>query len=303
MKKTIVSLFLAFCLTLISCFTVLADNNINSAGANHSEEIIAEVVSENDELLLSESEKQDIRNLSSEQIDTLFSEAFDESAENYSQEEKTTALISIATVNKFSQATSTNRTRSSEDSYMGDLDSYYGGVGVSWVRDIRSGKSPLKLLEALSGTYILEVDYLTFAETAAIAFASLEEDNFALFVNSGAPSIITTIITTAMNLDPKAVITATTISTIVSAGWAKVSSMDSEAFAQATGEMKLTDMLRVSFNTTNNSTITKAYSVYTPKASVYDDSTDFYRYYDIKSPTPEKYGFWKPNEIGILRSY
>lgn len=277
-----------------TCFILIGVITLNSnliALANEtvhidSNQITASYVSE-----LSEMEFSDIENLSADEVNIYFEKAFLISADYYSIEDKISALKAVSTFQKF-------RTFARASSTTSSLSSYTGNKGVAWVRD--TGNSPLTLAEALSGTYTLEVDYLTYKYAITLYAAGSDYNFFTSLKNAATTAVASTLICNKLGISNMTIPSAV-ISAVVSLGWDIVNSLDRSNMKTVIDKMSYSNMMQVSFMTANNY-LTKVYSLYSPTAK-YNSSSDNFTYKNLKNPCSGKYGNWYANHIGYLYSY
>lgn len=281
--KKILSLMLVFVMifsTSATAFATEISQNLN--------EIYASSVPE-----LKGTSFEQIEAFSDSELDYFFEKAFPLNADNYTYEEKLSVVkaISVAeTYQTIARATSTTS----------NLSSYTGNKGVAWVRDTTSGHSPLTFAEALSGTYTLEVDYLTYKMAVTIYAAGSDYDFFTSLKNAGTTSVASALICTKMGLSDL-VIPSVIVSIVVGMGWDALSSLDRSAMKDVLDQMSYSSMMKVTFMTANNF-VTKCYSLYSP-STTYNSSADNFTYKSISNPYSGKYGFWYTDQTGYLYSY
>lgn len=221
------------------------------------------------------------------------------SADDDSYTEKLSAVEAVALVGKFEQATEqygiATRATSSTKS---NLSSYTGNKGVAWVRDTQ--KSPLTFGEALSGTYTLEVDYITYYQAVSIYALSSDYNFFNSVKNAASTAIASALICAKLKLPADATIPATAISFAVSLGWDLLSALDRSNMNHAIQNMTYTSLMKVYFMTANNY-LTRVYESYDlPSSNVtWVSSSGAFKYKNIPIPY-DLYGTWYLNTIGKL---
>ena len=284
------------------CFTlsiVLTVEMTITASASVSIPIISENLTSAFVQELQEIDVSEIDSLPDDQIDYYFEKAFPLSAQDYSREEKTVVLRSVSTFQKFQNLVMVIAAldgESTKDAYA----SFSGDEGASWVRDTK--KSPLTFGEALSGTYTLEVDFLTYHKAVAVYGATISKSFFESLVSAGSASLASALICEKLGLKDL-IIPSSIISGLVSVGWDLLCTLDRDAIGNVVLDMKYSDMMRVSFMTANGY-LTKVYSKYVAPSTTYHPSTTTYTYYNIANPYPDLYGFWdeKPEILYTLPS-
>ena len=146
---------------------------------------------------------------------------------------------------------------------------------------------PLLLLEALSGTYTLEVDYLTYKMAVTIYAAGSDYDFFTSLKNAGTTSVASALICAKMGLSDL-VIPSVIVSIVVGMGWDALSALDRSAMKDVLDQMSYSSMMKVTFVTANNF-VTKCYSLYSP-STTYNSAADNFTYRNIANPYSGKYG-------------
>lgn len=124
---------------------------------------------------------EELASLSLVEASLLFEKAFHVSSNSYSEDEIRMGISGLSFGLKFQSAMDLFRTAQEENIYSPcgvqptTGGQYYSGkIGVAWTRDTSSDRSPLTLAEIFSGTYTLEVDFLTWDTAATILAASAE---------------------------------------------------------------------------------------------------------------------------------
>jgi len=173
---------------------------------------------------------------------------------------------------------------------------YSGSVGVSWIRDTKKGRSPLTLGEIITGTYTLEVDYLTWDTVATILAASANYNAFKdlgelVAVNAGSAALSAYICSALGIVGVSAAVSTIAVGTVVSLGWNWLKSMDrSRMYSCFKGMNKSKNQyMKVEFMWSNNMANKFYYTV--PKTSL------------ISNPYPGKYGNWYKDKYGYLYKY
>ncbi len=281
--KKLLSLLLALAMVFSMSATAFA-----SGVSQNPDEILASSVPE-----LKGMSFEQIEAFSESELNYYFEKAFPLSADNYTHEEKLSVVKAISIAESYksiARATSTTA----------NLSSYTGDEGVAWVRDTTTGHSPLTFAEALSGTYTLEVDYLTYKMAVTIYAAGSDYNFFNSLKNAATTSVASALICAKMGIDDM-VIPSVVISIVVSMGWDALSALDRSALKDVLDQMSYSSMMKVTFMTANNY-LTKCYSLYSP-TTTYNSSADNFTYKNIANPYSGKYGFWYADQTGYLYSY
>lgn len=289
--KRFISLLLSVAILLtVSVPALAAEQSVNP------DELYATMIPE-----VTNMTREEVDNLPEEQIDRYFEQAFDNkvSAEDYSYSEKLSAVEAVALVGKFEQATeqygiATRATTSTKS----NLSSYTGSKGVVWVRDTQ--KSPLSFGEALSGTFTLEVDYLTYYQAVSIYALSSDFNFFTSVKNAAGTAAASALICAKLKLPADATIPAAAISFAISLGWDILGALDRSNMNKALQEMKYTSLMKVYFMTANNF-LTRVYECYNlPSGNVsWVASVEAFKYKNIPIPY-DLYGTWYPGVVGKL---
>lgn len=254
---------------------------------------------------------QELVDLTKEEIDALplakaeglFEQAFGVSAKNYSEDEIRLALDGLAFGLKFQ--VSMNAIKAAEDRVSGNTGgstrgttsgkTYSGSVGVAWTRDTTSGNSPLTLGEILSGTYTLEVDYITWATAATILAASGSYNAFsdlALLVSQGATgATLAYYICTALGITGgPASIASVAVGVAVAWGWNWLNSINRTNMLNCFNNMEQTgEYMKVQFMWSSNM-VNKFYTTVSKTTT-------------IPNPFPGTYGNWHTDTYGYLYGY
>lgn len=236
---------------------------------------------------------EQIESFSENELDYYFEKAFPLDANDYTYEEKLSVVKAISVAESYQSIARATSTTS-------NLSSYTGNEGVAWVRDTTSGHSPLTFAEALSGTYTLEVDYLTYKMAVTIYAAGSDYNFFTSLKNAGTTSVASALICAKMGLSDL-VIPSVIVSIVVGMGWDALSALDRSAMKDVLDQMSYSSMMKVTFMTANNF-VTKCYSIYSP-STTYNSAADNFTYRNIANPYSGKYGFWYTNQTGYLYSY
>lgn len=234
---------------------------------------------------------------------TLFEKAFIVSADNYSEDEIRLGLDGLAFGLKFQTdmeeikaIIETEPAYKPVDSRSFAGDKYYAGnIGVAWTRDIRNGYSPLTLGEILSGTYTLEVDYITWNTAATILTASLNQSSFNQLVNyvgsSATGTVIGSYIVKALGLKGKiAVVSSVIVGAAVAKGWDWYRSIDRDNMNNCFQRMDQNNQLmKVQFKWSGNM-VNKIYTTI-PKSTT------------MSNPFPGTYADWHVDQYGYMYNY
>ena len=158
----------------------------------------------------------------------------------------------------------------------------------------------MTLTEAITGTFTLKVDYLTYKQAATIIAMGSDYSFFNSVKNASSTAIASSLICTKLGIGQMA-IPPVLVSIVVSLGLDVVSALDRSAMISQFNNMSMSNMMRVNFTASNN-LITKGYSVYKP-ATTYNADYDAFNYLNIVNPYTGKYGNWHVGQIGYLYSY
>ncbi len=169
---------------------------------------------------------------------------------------------------------------------------FSGYVGVSAVRDL-SG-SPLTLTETLTGNYYLEYDFITYNEARAIVASFANYNYFQTLIESLGINAATAAICAYMGWGAVA---GVVIGTAMSLGYAVLTTLNKNGFTTAYNTMSSSDLLKVSYYSTNTG-LQRFYGKYTPLS--YSSGTDGYNTYSIKNPGSPTYYDWYAGVIGYL---
>ena len=244
--------------------------------------------------------------LSLKEASELFEEAFEVPASSFSEEEIRLALDGLSFGLKFQNDMQMIKLNEEyEPSYSPNVrsttgnKSYSGNVGVAWVRDTTSGHSPLTLGEILSGSYTLEVDYITLDTAASILASSASYDSYSDFVQALAVNATATALTNkiirvlGLASGWKATVASIAVSTAVGCGWNWLQKIDRsrmyDCFSTMDGSAAKRDMMKVQFMWASNM-VNKFYTKMS-KTTV------------LPNPFPGTYGDWYTNKYGYLYGY
>ncbi|OON93802.1 MAG: hypothetical protein ATN33_05245 [Epulopiscium sp. Nele67-Bin001] len=242
--------------------------------------------------------EEELSELSLEDASALFEESFAVSADNYSEDEIRLALNGLSFGLKFqndmkevkANTDNPNARSSTANKY------YSGSVGVAWVRDTTSGRSPLTLGEILSGTYTLEVDYITLDTVASILASSASYSGFSelseLLASSAASKVLTNQIIAILGLGTgwKASVASDAVGIAVGFGWIWLQKVDRgrmhDVFTTMDSSASKSDMMKVEFMWSGNM-VNKFYSKITKSTT-------------LSNPFPGTYGDWYSDIYGYL---
>lgn len=222
------------------------------------------------------------------EAEELFEEAFNVSANNFTEEEIRLALDGWAFALKYQSVINWARAASTTSDQK-----YYGSIGLAWVRDTTSSGTPLTLGEILSGCYTLEVDYISWDTAATLLAASSDYnvyEDLVTAVGAGATgSTLTTIICVALGItNPVATtIASTVVGAAVGVGWNYLASLDRDRMHECFTQMGRNDYMKVQFMWASNM-VNKFYTVYTPSSN------------NFANPFPGTYGTWYTGKFGYL---
>ena len=245
--------------------------------------------------------QEEIAALPLEQAKELFEKAFSVSANDYTEDEVRLVLDGLGYGFKFEifmdEVRATTDYEVIDPTLRSSTGNYYytGDIGVAWVRDTTSGHSPLTLGEILSGTYTLEVDYLTWSTASSIITASLNESAFNQLVNylgSGATgAVIGKFIVDKLGLKGKVAWVATVaVGAAVAKGWDWFRHFDRDNMNNTLQDMdQYDDLMKVQFMWSSN--------------MVNRFHTNITRTNTITNPFPGTYGTWHKDSYGYLYSY
>lgn len=295
--KKLLSLFMVCVMVLGMNMTVFASNGNNSSQTDPYT-IEGQYVDE-----LVELTAEEISELSLEDAKALFQKAFLVSANDYSEDEIRLALDGLAFGLKFQKDMEAVKAVTEHESAYQPVGArsstgnkyYTGEIGVAWVRDTTSGHSPLTLGEILSGTYTLEVDYITWDTAASILTASLNESAFDQLVNyvgsNAAGTVIGNYIVKALGLKGKvAVVTTVVIGAAVAKGWDWFRHFDRDRMNTCFQDMVEEDhLMKVQFMWASDM-VNRLYTNVTKSNT-------------ISNPFPGTYGDWYTDKYGYLYNY
>lgn len=288
--KRFVSLVLAFCMLTLTPLTALAaeERDPYTIEGQYVEELVQ----------LSE---EALEGLPIEQAEVLFEKAFSVPPNNYTEDEVRLGLDGLAFALKFQAAMDEiKKTVETEPSYpaatrstTGSV-SYSGNVGVAWIRDTTTGHSPLTLGEILSGTYTLEVDYITWDTAASILASSANynafEDLVSLVAAGATGTALSVYICSVLNLTGgPATVASVAVGAVVGLGWNWLSKIDRSNMYNCFTGMSSNQYMKVQFMWSGNM-VNKFYT------TVSKGST-------ISNPFSGTYGDWYKDTFGYLYSY
>jgi hypothetical protein len=172
---------------------------------------------------------------------------------------------------------------------------YYGSIGLAWVRDTTSSGTPLTLGEILSGVYTLEVDYISWKTAATILAASSDYDIYEDLVGqvaSGASgTVLGAIVCSALGITgTPATITSAIVGIAVSFGWSWLDNIDRDNMYECFEDMDEDEYMKVQFMWASDM-VNKFYTSYSPSS------------YTFENPFPGTYGTWYTGTYGYLYSY
>ncbi len=291
MSKKIISLVLA----IVICFSngasafAVERQNPYDVEAQYVEELVSISDEELDKLNLKEAK-------------ALFEEAFQVSAENYSEDEIRLALDGLSFGLKFE-----SRMNEIKDSGIVEIEpvpastrsttsgkTYSGDVGVAWIRDTTKGHSPLTLGEILSGTFTLEVDYLTWDSVASILAASASYSAFKdlteLTAEGAGGGVLGAYISKLLKLKGSpASIAVTVVGIALGFGWNWLQKIDRARMHDYFSHMSKNQYMKVEFMWSSNA-VNKLY-------------TNVSKTKTIPNPFPGKYGDWHIDRYGYYYRY
>lgn len=245
--------------------------------------------------------EEELANLPLKQAETLFEEAFSVPADNYTEDEIRLGLDGLSFGLKFQLIMDEiKKTADTEPSYPAKTRSttgsvsYSGDIGVAWVRDTTSGHSPLTLGEILSGTYTLEVDFITWDTAAAILASSASYDAFKDLVElvgtGAAGSALGAYICSVLGITgAPATVASVAVGAAVGLGWNWLKSIDRSNMYDCFKGMSKNQYMKVQFMWSGNM-VNKFYTTVSKGRS-------------ISNPFPGTYGDWYKNDFGYLYSY
>lgn len=245
--------------------------------------------------------EEELANLSSIEVASLFEEAFQVSSSHYSEDEMRLGLDGLSFGLKFqsavdilnaAQAKNASSTYGAQPTTGGQY--YSGKIGVAWTRDTSSGRSPLTLAEIFSGTYTLEVDFLTWDTVATILAASTSYNVFQDITESivlgASEAALSAKICSILNLKGiTEAIAALAISAVITMGWNWLRSLDRAAMLKCFEKMSHNQYMRVQFMWAADM-VNRFYSTI-PKTSV------------IPNPFPGFYSDWRIDKFGVYYGY
>lgn len=248
--------------------------------------------------------EDEISSLALEDASLLFEKAFSISSKNYTEDEIRLALDGLSFGLKFQndmnkiKETATYESHNPKARSTTANKSYSGNVGVAWVRDTTKGHSPLTLGEILSGTYTLEVDYITLDTAASILSSSADYNSYKdlseLVAVGAASSVLTNKIVAILKLTGwKATVASIAVGTAVGFGWNWLKNIDRDRMYEVFNTMDKSaskkDMMKVQFMWSGNM-VNKFYYKMTKTTN-------------LPNPYPDMYGDWYTNKYGYLYSY
>lgn len=252
--------------------------------------------------------QEEIKALPIDSARDLFEEAFLVPSTSYSDEEVMLALEGLGFGLKFEQAMQEAKATTeyepcvpigssfAQPNSITSGVSYSGGVGVAWVRDTTSGHSPLTLGEILSGTYTLEVDYITWDTAASVLTGSASYNAYSSLASqvaagAGGAALAAYICSVLGISGGPATVVSTAVSIAVGWGWDWLSKIDRSRMKTCFDGMSKakTQYMKVQFMWSSNM-VNKFYSVVTKTST-------------ISNPFPGTYGNWYKNKYGYLYSY
>lgn len=247
----------------------------------------------------------DLDALSLSEASILFEEAFSVPADNYTEDEIRLVLNGLSFGLKFQNDMNAVKEVTEYEAYNPNTRSttsnkyYSGNVGVAWVRDTTSGHSPLTLGELLSGTYTLEVDYITLDTAASILASSANYDSFSELASAVSASVASTVLTNKiiaildLGTGWKATVASVAVGTAVGLGWAWLQKVDRarmyDVFTTMDSSTAKSNMMKVQFMWSGNM-VNKFYTKI-------DTTTS------LPNPFPGTYGDWYTNKYGYLYNY
>lgn len=253
-------------------------------------------------------DKEQIKALSIKEAEVLFEKAFSVQTDDYTEDEIRLGLDGLAFGLKFQKAmdeikatVETQPSYPSSNSIIMPLSTtgsvqYSGNIGVAWVRDTTSGHSPLTLGEILSGTYTLEVDFLTWDTAAAILAASANYNAFQdlaeLVATGAAGTALSAYICSVLGITGgPATITSVAVGAVVGLGWNWLKNIDRSRMYDCFAGMNKSknQYMKVQFMWSSNM-VNKFYSTISKTSS-------------ISNPFSGKYGDWYKDRYGYLYSY
>lgn len=239
----------------------------------------------------------------------LFEKAFLVQADKYTEEEIRLGLNGLAFSLKFQNDMDKARELVESQPYKPVINSaitpffstngsmsYSGEVGIAWIRDTKKGCSPLTLGEILSGTYTLEVDFITWDTAAAILAASANYNTFKdlleCTVNGIAGNVLSAYICNILGITGSvATVSSFAVGTVVGFGWNWLKNIDRSRMYNCFTSMNKSknQYMKVEFMWSRNM-VNKFYSVI-PKTKW------------ISNPFPEKFAEWYDDTFGYLYNY
>lgn len=243
--------------------------------------------------------KEEIYELPYSEASTLFEKAFNVRASNYNEKEVRVALDGLCYAFKHqinARKSSSSHTSLSTKGVSSQIVGipYSGDVGVAWVRDTTDGKSPLSLGEILSGTYTLEVDFLTWDSAALILVESMDKNNLDELIKIASSTTATTAATAIicylldMSMSEISPITGAALSIAIGFDWSMLDKIDKTAMRNCFLEMnkRKNQYMKVELTWT-------PYTVERRYSKITKDTT-------IANPFKGKYGFWYKDRYGYL---
>ena len=289
------------CLVLIGIFTLTS--SLTAFATEVQNEIDSYTIEGKYVKELVDLSADEIIELSLSDAKVLFEEAFIVPADNYTEDEIRLVLDGLAFGLKFQEykeearkAIESKSTNSFESFSTTDNTTYSGSIGVSWIRDTRSGKSPLTLGEILSGTYTLEVDYLTWDTASAILAASANynafQDLVELVLTGATGTALSAYICSVLGITGgPATVTSLAVGTAVGFGWNWIRSVDRSRMYNCFVDMNKSknQYMKVQFMWSSNM-VNRFYSTVSKTCT-------------ITNPFPGTYGDWNKDTYGYMYSY
>lgn len=298
--KKIASVIIAASMLVGTSLTVFAGESSSPAESIDPYTIESQYVQE-----LVDISTDDLDDLSLREASALFEEAFSVSADNYTEDEIRLVLNGLSFGLKFQHDMDAVKEVTEYESYnplarSSTSSKYYSGnVGVAWVRDTTSGHSPLTLGELLSGTYTLEVDYITLDTAASILASSADYNSYyelaTAFAASATSTVLTNKIITILNLGTgwQATVASVAVGTAVGLGWVWLQKVDRsrmyDIFSTMDSSVSKSNMMKVQFMWSGNM-VNKTYTKINTTTS-------------LPNPFPGTYGDWYVNNYGYLYNY
>lgn len=290
MYKKIISLILVMTICIASSATVFATErrNPDSVEGQYVEELV-------------QINQDELSNLTTEEAKLMFEKAFLVPANDYTEDEIRQGLDGLAFGLKFQVAMEEiKETVETEPSLPYEMRSttggkkYSGDVGVAWVRDTTKGHSPLTLGEILSGTYTLEVDYITWDTAASILASSANYDAFKDLVElvgvGAAGTALSSYICSILGITGgPATVASVAVGAVVGLGWNWLNKIDRSNMLSCFNDLSKNQYMKVQFMWSSNM-VNKFYTRVSKGSS-------------ISNPFPGTYGDWYSDKFGYLYNY